>query len=167
MVKFHHLGFNLYLVRTAGWDTRLLTSQSKGLKYRWMANLYLSLMKCLKADMSPSVGRLKSLAILPSQKRLAFRLPMLWTKLTCSGSHVSKVVDLTLETSTPNERCTPLQFRQTKTPRFTDAHVGPLARQSAHLHVFLTLKLLATARCRQPRPYNVISAHILFPADEQ
>ncbi len=31
-------------------------------------------------------------------------LPMLWAKATCSGSQVSKVVDLTFEQCTPNDR---------------------------------------------------------------
>ena len=30
--------------------------------------------------------------------------PMLWAKATCSGSQVSKVVDLTFEQCTPNDR---------------------------------------------------------------
>ena len=59
--------------------------------------------------------------------------PMLWAKATCSGSQVSKVVDLTFEQCTPNDRWTPEQFRQMKHPRFTEAQVGPLELQSAHL----------------------------------
>jgi hypothetical protein len=94
----------------------------------------LSPIKFRNAPMSPSAGLRKFLGSRASQKTLARRFPILWTKATCSGSQVSKVVDRTFEVSTPKDRCTPLQLRQTKTPRFTDAHVGPLAWQSAHLH---------------------------------
>ena len=83
--------------------------------------------------MSPSAGLLKWPGSLPSQNKFALRFPIFCTNATCSGSQVSSVVDLTLEVSTPSERWTPLQLRHTKTPRLTDAQVGPLALQSAHL----------------------------------
>ena len=73
---------------------------------------------------------------------------MLWAKATCSGSQVSKVVDLTFEQCTPNDRCTPEQFKQMKQPRLTEAHVGPLELQSAHLLFSSSFsKELSSLRC--------------------
>ena len=51
-------------------------------------------------------------------------------KLTCSGVHVSKLTDLTLEMWTPKFLWIPAQRMQRKMPRFHDAHRGPLASQS-------------------------------------
>ena len=89
-------------------------------------------MKLFSRVMSPSAGRLYPVGRRASQYRLALRLPIAWAKATCSGSQVSSVVERTLEQCTPSDRCTPEQLRQMKQPRFTDAHVGPLALQSAH-----------------------------------
>ena len=95
--------------------------------------LYLLPIKFFKPSMSPSKGRRKPEGSSPSQNRLARLLPIISTNATCSGSHVSNVVDLTLDICVPRERCMPEQFRQTNTPRLTEAQVGPRAWQSAHL----------------------------------
>ena len=71
--------------------------------------------------MSASAGLWKPLGRRSSQNRLPRLLPMTSTKATCSGSQVSRVVDRTLDRCVPRERWMPEQFRQTKTPRLTEA----------------------------------------------
>lgn len=46
---------------------------------------------------------------------------------------VSSFVDRTRVILGPSALCAPEQFKQTKTPKSIDAHVGDLALQSAHL----------------------------------
>ena len=92
-------------------------------------------MNVRSAAMSPSVGRRKVVGKLASQYWLALLLPILWMNATCSGNHVSSVVERTLEMWTPRLRWTPEQFRHINTPRLTLAQVGPRAQQSAHFRL--------------------------------
>ena len=44
----------------------------------------------------------------------------------CSAVHESRLTDLTRDTWTPRLRCMPAHRIQRKTPRFHDAHLGPV-----------------------------------------
>lgn len=80
---------------------------------------------------SISFGRSKFVGRLASQNSFAFRFPVQLMCSTCSGSHVSNVVDRTCDTCTPKLRWIPLHCMQMKMPKFTLAHRGPLHPQSA------------------------------------
>lgn len=58
-----------------------------------------------------------------------------WLQLTsiCSGVHESRLTDFTLDIWTPKFRCIPAQRIQRKTPRFHDAHRGPVERRTRRI----------------------------------
>lgn len=58
-----------------------------------------------------------------------------WLQLTsiCSGVHESRFTDFTLDIWTPKFRCIPAQRIQRKTPRFHDAHRGPVERRTRRI----------------------------------
>lgn len=76
-------------------------------------------------------GLLNPSGIRASYTALALALPITLMDWTCSGSHVSKLTDLTREMWTPRFLWIPAQRMQRNTPRFQAAHRGCLASQSA------------------------------------
>ncbi len=70
-----------------------------------------------------------------SQMELAPHEYRLCTMVSCSGTSQGEArtaVHLTWETCLPSERWTEVQSAHSRTPRFSDAHVGLDAPQSAH-----------------------------------
>ena len=51
----------------------------------------------------------------------------------CSGVHESRFTDFTLDIWTPKFRCIPAQRIQRKTPRFHDAHRGPVVGETSKI----------------------------------
>lgn len=52
----------------------------------------------------------------------------------CSGVHESRFTDFTRDIWTPKFRCMPAQRIQRKTPKFHDAHRGPVVRETSKIN---------------------------------
>lgn len=86
----------------------------------------------------------------------------------CSGVHESRFTDFTLEIWTPKFRCIPAQRIQRKTPRFHDAHRGPVvgeARKISHQEVRCIRQKSKTCNGRRTKTVNSILP--LAPQSEQ
>ena len=85
---------------------------------------------CGAANVQPILSRRQELKIGATQK--LGRCGRYTAHLAEASGFRDEGIQGTLEMWTPRWRCTPEQAAQKSTPRFSDAHSGPRAPQSAH-----------------------------------